>query len=122
MTRLVLLSLAAMAAAFGASAEPTGSGGKCFLTRDLRNHTVGDAHTLYFDVNGVDTYKVTTSDACLAGATSSDPIILDNTAGMGRICSKMDWDIRVRGARCIISSVTRLTPEEAKALPKHVRP
>ena len=83
---------------------------------------MGDAHTLYFDVCGRDTYRVTTSDACLAGATSSDPIVMDNTASMGRICDKMDWDIHVRGMRCIISSVSKLTPEEAKALPKHVRP
>jgi hypothetical protein len=129
MTRLVLVSLAALAAAtasFGAQAQPaaspSASGGKCFLTRDLRNHTVGDSHTLYFNVNGRDTYQVTTSDGCLAGATSSDPIVMDNTASMGRICNKMDWDIKVRGMRCIISDVKKLTPEEAKALPKRLQP
>jgi hypothetical protein len=125
MTRLVLVSLAALAAAtaaFGAQAQPAPSGDKCFLTRDMRNHTVGDAHTLYFDVNGRDVYRVTTSDNCLSGATSSDPIVMNNTASMGRICNKMDWDIKVRGMRCIVSDVKKLTPEEAKALPKHVRP
>jgi hypothetical protein len=124
MTRLVLVSLAALAAAtaFGATAQPSASGGKCFLTRDLRNHTVGDAHTLYFNVNGRDVYRVTTSDSCLAGATSSDPIVLRDRASTGRICDKMDWDISVRGARCIVSGMSVMTPEEVKALPKRLQP
>jgi hypothetical protein len=123
MTRLVLVSLAALAAAtaFGAAAQPAAKD-SCIWTRDLRNHTVGDAHTLYFDVGGRSVYRVTTSDSCLAGATSSDPIVLRDRASTGRLCDKLDWDISVRGARCIVSGVNRLTPEEANALPKHVKP
>ncbi len=123
MKRLVLISLAALAAAtgFGASAQPA-TKDSCIWTRDLRNHTVGDAHTLYFDVGGRSVYRVTTSDSCLAGVTSSDPIVLRDRASTGRLCDKLDWDISVRGARCIVSGVSRLTPEEANALPKHVKP
>ena len=126
---VVLVSLAAVAAsgAFSATAHPaaaalSSSGGKCFLTRDLRNHTVGDAHTLYFDVGGRSVYRVTTSDSCLASAVSSDPIVMVDRASTGRICDKMDWDISVGGARCIVSGMSLLTPEEVKALPKRVRP
>jgi hypothetical protein len=127
MTRLILAGLAALAAATAltASAQPAPApalGGKCIYTRDLRNHTVGDDHTLYFDVGGRDVYRVTTSDACLAGATSSDPIVLRDRASTGRICDKLDWDISVHGARCIVSGMSRLTPEEVKALPRHVKP
>ncbi|HEV7383411.1 MAG TPA: hypothetical protein VGN89_00930 [Phenylobacterium sp.] len=123
MKRLVLSGLAvlAAAAALAAQAQPA-PGGKCIYTRDLRNHTVGDDHTLYFDVGGRDVYRVTTSDACLAGATSSDPIVLRDRASTGRICDKLDWDISVHGARCIVSGMSRLTPDEVKALPKHVKP
>jgi hypothetical protein len=124
MTRLVLMSCAALAAAaaFAAQAAPQSSPQQCFQTREMRNHTVGDDHTLYLGVGGHDVYRVTTSDNCLAGATSSDPIVLDNTASQGRICGKMDLDIRVRGMRCIVSGVTKLSPEQASALPKHVQP
>jgi hypothetical protein len=129
MKRLVLMSLAAVAAAtaFSVAAHPdaaqsASSGGKCFWTRDLRNHTVGDSHTLYFDVGGRDVYRVTTSDACLAGVTSSDPIVMLDRASTGRICDKLDWDISVRGAHCIVSGMSRLTAAEAAALPKHVKP
>ena len=124
MTRLILTSLAALAAAtaFGAAAHAEAAAGKCFLTRDQRNHTVGDSHTLYFNVNGRDVYRVTTSDSCLAGATSSDPLVMVDRAGTGRVCDKMDLDISVRGARCIVSGINRLTPEETAALPRHVKP
>jgi hypothetical protein len=130
MTRLVLTGLAALAAvgvaagatmgAFGAAAQPAKD--SCIWTRDLRNHTVGDAHTLYFDVGGRDVYRVTTSDSCLAGATSTDPIVMRDRASTGRLCDKLDWDISVRGAHCIVSGVSRLTAAEAAALPKHIKP
>jgi hypothetical protein len=124
MKRLVLISLAALgiAGATGVSAATEAPKSQCFLTRDLRNHTVGDAHTLYFDVNGRDVYAVTTAGACLAAATSSDPIVMVDRGSNGRICSAIDWDISVGGARCIVSGMRKLTPEEAKALPKGVRP
>jgi len=120
MKLLVLAALTGVAIATSAAAQTKYE--SCVLTRDLRNHTVADAHTLYWDAGGRSVYRVTTSDSCLAGATSSDPVILRDRASFGRICSKMDLDITVRGSHCIVSSWTRLTPEEAAALPKHVKP
>jgi hypothetical protein len=123
MKLIVLTSLAALATAtaFGAAAHPDAKD-SCIWTRDLRNHTVGDAHTLYFNVGGREVYRVTTSDSCLAGATSTDPIVMRDRVSTGRLCDKLDWDISVRGAHCIVSGVSRLTPTEAAALPKHVKP
>ena len=42
--------------------------------------------------------------------------------GMNNKEMARDLDISVRGARCIVSSLTKLTPEETAALPKKVRP
>jgi len=111
----------AMVLALPAQAQPKDDL-SCFLTRDIRNHTVADDKTMYFDLNGRATYRVNMSNTCLAGSTSSDPYVLRDRAGMGRICHKLDFDVSVRGIRCIVDSVVKLTPEEAAALPKRVRP
>ena len=94
----------------------------CVRTQDIRNHTVGDSRTMYFDVNGKWVYRATMSNNCLATAVSSDPIVLRQVGGSGYICKKIDLDISVRGSRCIVDSWTRLTPAEAAALPKKLRP
>ena len=125
MRSLVLAALAGSALAIGvglaATAKPA-SEDSCFLTRDLRNHTVGtDGHTLYFGVNGRDTYQATTNGACLAHATGSDPIVLQDR-GLGKICKPHDIDVIVRGNHCFIDKLTKLTPEEASALPKKLQP
>jgi len=116
-----LIAASVLALALPAAAQPKAEN-SCFWTRDLRNHTVGGDHTLYFDVGGRSVYRVDTSDNCLAAATSSDPIVLRDRTGSGQVCNKMDLDISVRGARCIVSNMTRLSPAEAAALPKKLKP
>jgi hypothetical protein len=111
----------ALALALPAAAQPKAET-SCFWTRDLRNHTVGGDHTLYFDVGGRSVYKVETTGACLAGATSSDPIVMRQRTGSGQICAPIDLDLSIRGSRCIVSGLTKLTPEEAAALPRRIHP
>ncbi|HLZ75091.1 hypothetical protein [Phenylobacterium sp.] len=118
---ILIGAAAAVLIGLPAAAQPKAEN-NCFWTRDLRNHTVGGEHVLYFDVGGRSVYKVETSDSCLAGASSSDPIVMLNRTGSGQICNKMDLDISVRGARCIVSNMTKLTPAEAAALPKKMKP
>jgi hypothetical protein len=113
----IALPAAAQSPAPMAKAENT-----CFWTRDLRNHSVGGEHILYFDVGGRSVYKVETSDNCLAAASSSDPIVMVNRTGSGQICNKLDLDISINGARCIISGMTKLTPAEASAIPRRLHP
>jgi hypothetical protein len=116
------LIAAASAVTLALPAQAAKDDGLCFLTRDMRNHTVADDHTLYFDVGGRSVWRAEMSNNCLAGATSSDPIVLRDQAGMGRICHQLDFDVGVRGTRCIVKSLTRLTPAEVAALPRKLRP
>lgn len=113
---------AASAAILALPAQAQPGEAPCFLTRDLRNHTVGDDHTLYFDVAGRSVYRVVMSNNCLAGVVSSDPLVLRDRVGTGRVCSKMDLDVGVRGNRCIVDHLQKLTPEEAAALPRKIKP
>jgi hypothetical protein len=118
---LVLMAAAsAVALALPAQAAPHDI--PCILISEMRNHTVGDDHALYFDVSGRATYRAVMSNNCLAGAVSSDPIVLRDRFGTGRICNRIDLDVSSRGARCIVQSLTKLTPAEAAALPNRVKP
>lgn len=98
----------------------------CFYSHDIRNHTIADDHTLYFDVRGVAVYRVHTNGPCFAGATSSDPIITRSPPGTASVCRPIDLDLSISkgGApvRCIIDSITPLSPAEIAALPKRLRP
>jgi hypothetical protein len=122
MKRLVLAGLtvaAVLGSALSASAQS--KDGQCVRTQFLRNHTIGDGHTLYFDYDGRGVVKLTTGGNCLAAATSSDPLVLKDRSA-GQLCRPIDWDIRVRGTPCIITGMSKLTPAEVAALPKGKRP
>lgn len=109
----------ALSLATGAAAQHAPKG--CFLTQDLRSHTVGGKDTIYLNVDGVDTYEVKTDEACLAHATPHEPIVVRDL-GLGTICHAHDLEIIVRGSRCHIAGMTKLTQAAAAALPKAVQP
>jgi len=98
----------------------------CFRSSDIRNHSVGDERTMYLDVSGRGVYRVDMSAACLAGASSSDPIVMRQPPGSNIICRPIDLDITVsRGSfesRCIVVGVSPLTPDQVAALPPRARP
>jgi hypothetical protein len=141
MKTLALIAAGAAAASFTAYAarsagqpEPAGAYGSpasasapaCFRVRQLHNHTVADPHTMYLNYDNRAVYRVTMSDNCLAAATSSDPIIIKERTGSDQICKPIDLDVSVAVGgipnRCIVSSIDRLSPEEAAALPRRLRP
>ncbi len=110
----MVLSLAS-----GAVAQHAPKG--CFLTQDLRSHTVAGKDTVYLNVNGVDTYEVKTDGVCLAHATTNEPMVVKDL-GLGTICHAHDLEIVVRGSHCQISSMTKLTQAAAAAIPKALQP
>lgn len=127
----LVLAAAAFALSAGLAASATAqpaSGHACFQSRDMRNHTVGDDHTLYVKVGMHDVWRIGMTNACLAGAISSDPIITRSPPGATTICKPIDMDVSiVKGGGgiktpCIVGSVMKLTPQEAAALPRRVRP
>ena len=107
------------------TATTAASANVCFKRRDVRNHTVGGPKTLYLDVAGRDVYRIEMSNSCLASAVSSDPLIFNNQTSTQSVCKPMDLDITVSAAgpsKCIVSSISKLSPAEVAALPKKMRP
>jgi hypothetical protein len=139
-TRLALAATAAAALAACAAgppeqtaalsaAPPAGAGlppGQCIRSTEIRNHTIVDNRTLLIDVRGRDTYRVTVAGGCLAGASSTDPIVTRSPPGANLICRPIEMDLGVtKGgfvSSCIVESIDRLSPEEVAALPPRLRP
>ncbi|MDZ4374850.1 MAG: DUF6491 family protein [Phenylobacterium sp.] len=114
--------LSTPAPASGTGLEP----GQCFRSSEMRNHTIGDRNTLLLDVQGKGAYRVTMKGSCLAGASSSDPIVTRSPPGSTIICKPIDMDISIsRGgfaSPCIVDSIAKMSPEEVAALPPRLRP
>ncbi|HEX2817883.1 MAG TPA: hypothetical protein VHN39_15935 [Phenylobacterium sp.] len=123
MKRLVLAGAAALALGSAATAaETTQTDRSCFWTRNIHNHTTDGKHTLYFNVGDRSVYRVQTADSCLAAASSTDPVTIQTHGAGGQVCEALDLNLEVRGARCIVESLTKLTRQETDALPKDLQP
>jgi len=102
----------------------------CFHTHDIGNHQIADDHTMFIRVLNRDVYALEMAGSCLAGVTSTDPIIIREPPGRPYACSAIDLDISVsRGGLehgiatpCIVRSMRQLTPAEVAALPPKLRP
>jgi hypothetical protein len=131
MQRLVLAAALTAALAGPALAQepakPAAASSQCFRMSQIDNHTKGDDQTLYLSVRHRDVYRLSMSGNCLAGASSNDALVMQPTAGVDLICRPLDLDLKVRTSPgmlspCIIKDITKLTPEQAAALPPRVKP
>jgi hypothetical protein len=118
---LATLAVALSATAFSAQAAD------CFRTGQISNHTIVDKSTALINVDGRSVYRIGVSGSCFAGATSSDPLVIRNPPGSTTVCKPIDLDLGVKVAggptnRCIVNSITKLTPEEVAVLPRKLRP
>lgn len=122
--KLQFLMFPALALAFAASTAQAAP--DCFRMRDMHNHSVADAKTLYARVGMKDVYKFTMSNNCLAAKSRSDPLITRVDSGGGLVCRPLDLDLKVGGSTgpsaCIIDQIVKLTPAEVAAIPKKLRP
>jgi hypothetical protein len=122
---LALATLAAVPAVSAAQTDPARASTPCFRLSDLGGHKIASSDSLYYSVRRKEVYKFTFSGSCLAGVTNSDPLVLEPLGASSQICKPMDLNLGVGGPmsrRCIIKSIERLTPEQAEALPKKLKP
>lgn len=115
-------SIAALACLAGgpplASAEPAKSPARqCFWTHSVSGYNAVDDRTILVHVGVNDVYRLDLFGPC-PDVDWSETIALVSR-GTTRICSGLDAEIvtpsTIGPRRCAVQSVTKLTPEEAKA-------
>ncbi len=107
----------------GASAAPAKS---CFQMSQLQSTKPDGDQRIYARVGLHDVYRLDLAFRCSA-LLSKEGIVLIPAGGQNLICTPLDLDLRARelggvSTPCNIKSISKLTPEEAAALPPKVRP
>jgi hypothetical protein len=124
---LLAATLCATAIADPSGVKPPGRHNACFWTREINNFAATDDRTLYLRVGVRDVYQVNLFSPCLDIAWAHHLAI--RSRGSSVICEGSNLDAEVIAPetgighqRCQVTTVRKLTPEEAAALPKGARP
>jgi hypothetical protein len=130
----LIFSLAASAALAGApasSAEPAPAPAKaktCFEASQLTSWREAGDRTVNLRVGVNDVYQLKLLNSC-PDLPFAEAIGIETTRGNHWICSGLDVNLIVPGTvthtipqRCMATSLHRLSPEEAKALPPKEKP
>jgi hypothetical protein len=126
MRRQILAGALATATLLGMAAPALAEGQSCFFVNQWTGWKAADDHTVYLNVSGGHRiFRLDMAGACPALLDSSSTLITRNHSSS--ICSAIDWDLRVSQGHgfatgCIVGKMTQLTPEQAAALPKTLRP
>ena len=96
----------------------------CFFNRDIRGFAAPDDKTLYLRVRNKEVFRLDMMGRC-PDLDWENRIAIDSR-GSSSICDPVDATVLVRGPigvdRCPVRAITRLTPEEAAALPRKAKP
>jgi hypothetical protein len=114
------------------AASPAPVSESCFRTADIVSHQIGSDRTLYIRTRNNRIWKIEMSGACLAAASSDDPLLIREPPGVPYVCRAVDLDISIRkggnapgggiDTPCIPDSVTKLSAAEIDALSTRERP
>lgn len=124
--RRQIMAGALAAAILGLAAPALAQGQSCFFVNQWNGWKAADDHTIYLNVSGGHRiFRLDIAGSCPALLDPTSTLITDNHTDS--ICTAVDWNLKVRQAPgfampCIVSKMTQLTPEQAAALPKNLRP
>ena len=122
--RFAVGALAAVGAICAAlpAAEASPAAGACLRINNIQNSKMDGPRTLYVRADGGRTYQIEFAADCNTAAAYS--LVLHPVNNDNQICSPIELNVRVRdtGEFCEPRTLSRLTPEEAAALPAKVRP
>lgn len=108
-------------------AQPAKPARQCFFTSEFENWRAPDARTINIRVRGNQVYRLGLSGECRA-LLDPGAYLVTTFRGTSTVCSPLDWDLKVSSGigspaiPCLVRTMTRLTPEEAKALTSKERP
>ena len=111
----------------GAVAQPAKPADQCFFTSQFENWRAPDARTSNIRVRGNQYYRLGLGSECRA-LLDPGARLVTTFRGASTICSPLDWDLKVSSGigspaiPCFVRTMTRLTPDEAKALTPKQRP
>jgi hypothetical protein len=103
-------------------AQPAGDANACLTISSIQGSKLADPRTLYVRADGGRTYRIGFAANC--NSADSYSLILHPVDNGGQVCHAIGLDVRVRGTgeTCTPSSLTRLSREEAAALPAKLKP
>jgi hypothetical protein len=132
MTVLMRIAAAAALIVFVAGAAPTLAADPaptkpvrhCFWTRDVSNFSAADDRTVYIRVGVKDIYRLDLFSPC-PDVDWTQKLAIESRGGSS-ICTGLDATLivpsQIGTQRCMVRTVTRLTPEEVAALPPKSKP
>ncbi|MEI9965792.1 MAG: DUF6491 family protein [Caulobacteraceae bacterium] len=126
---LAAVSAAALSILGAASAQAAPHGAdrsSCFRLSDLQGTRPDGVRRIYARTGVRTIYRIDLAFACPA-LRARNGIVISPTPGTDEICGPLDFDLKARDIAgpptpCTVKSITRLTPDEAAALPKKVKP
>jgi hypothetical protein len=126
MSRITLPVVVTLALAVCATPALAQHSQNCFQMTQLQSTRADGDKRIYARV-GVNTYyRIDLAHRCTSLPYADNGLVLTPAGGGNLICSPIDLDLKVNdhGAleACFIQSITRLTPEEAAAIPKRAKP
>ena len=128
---LMAAALAATAAlalfAGGAAQAQPKPAPACFFTTEWNGwRATPDSRTIYIRVGVKNIYRLDLANEC-PELQQANAHLITHLHGSDSICSAVDFDLKVGDTEgfsvpCIVSNLSQLTPDEAAALPKNLRP
>jgi hypothetical protein len=112
-------------AADAPAAKPPAKTSSCFFSRDWNGWRSPDAKTIYLRVNVSDIYQVDLASGSSL-LTWPDSHLINEVRGVDSVCGPIDLDLRVAQDGIVeplfVKAITKLTPDQIKAIPKKFLP
>jgi hypothetical protein len=124
---LAAATLGLSATAALADTAPAGSNSDCFFPTQFRSWYAPTPDVIYIKVNVNDIYRLDLANGGSILLKTANAHLVTMFRGPTVVCSPIDWDLTVSDGPVshvpvIVKAMTKLTPAEAAALPREVRP